>query len=446
MRGRPARRQPGPHRPDELRAQAADVPAARADGLQGDRGRLPVGEPDRLRLLPRAHRGRPHPRRRDDPGADAVPRPPHRAHLRRHRRLEAGDRALLQLDLGAAAPRRLRARAGRHHRHRRAGGAPLPQARGDHPRHADLLRVLARVLHRHRARLRGAHLQRRHRRHRPDARPQDDRQPAGDRRDGDAQRLRRLDRVDGPPPRPARVRRRQPAPAQRPRHGRRGGRARLPRRRRPHRGLPLRQRRAHRQRLSRHARHEPLRPGHRPADRLQRHRRGAPHRRALQPAAGRRAPPLRRRPRLHGLLRLAPGRHQEGLRGDGRRGQGEGHERRRPRLGRALPAHRPARPRPLLRGRRARQQPVRQGRRRLHHEDRAPDGPAAPAADRVLRRRPAWRRPGRRRGRARRAVGEVPGRVPPRPVARLGPLRARQRRDRLDRRRRQHDRGDDARR
>ena len=28
--------------------------------------------------------------------------------------------------------------------------------------------------------------------------------------------------------------------------------------------------------------------------------------------------------------------------------------------------------------------PVRQGRRRLHHEDRAPPGPAAPAADRVL--------------------------------------------------------------
>ena len=52
-----------------------------------------------------------------------------------------------------------------------------------------------------------------------------------------------------------------------------------------------------------------------PADRLQRRRRGAPHRRALQPAAGAPAPPVRRRPRLHRLLRLAPGRHQEGLRG-----------------------------------------------------------------------------------------------------------------------------------
>ena len=92
------------------------------------------------------------------------------------------------------------------------------------------------------------------RRHRPDARPQDDHQPAGDRRDGDAQRLRRLDRVDGPPPRAARVRRRVAAPAQRPRHRRRGRRAGLPRRRRPHRGLPVRQRRAHRQRLPGHPR------------------------------------------------------------------------------------------------------------------------------------------------------------------------------------------------
>ena len=254
MRRRPARRQPGPHRPDELRAQAAHVRAARADGLQGDRGRLPVGEPDRLRLLSRAHRGRPHPRRRDDPGADAVPRPPHRAHLRRDPRQQAGHRPLLQLDVGAAAQGRLRPRPGRHHRHRGPGGAPVQEARGDDPRHRRLLRVLARVLHRHRARLRDADLQRGRRRHRPDAGPQDHRQPAGDRRDGHAQRLRRLDRVDGPPPRAPRVASSCPAPAQRPRHRRGRRRARLPGRRRPHRGLPLRQRRAHRQRLPGHPR------------------------------------------------------------------------------------------------------------------------------------------------------------------------------------------------
>ncbi len=65
--------------------------------------------------------------------------------------------------------------------------------------------------------------------------------------------------------------------------------------------------------------HEPVLPGRRPDDRLLRHRRDPPHRGVLQPAAGARASPLRRRPGLHRLLRLAPGRHQEGLRGDGAR-------------------------------------------------------------------------------------------------------------------------------
>ena len=48
-----------------------------------------------------------------------------------------------------------------------------------------------------------------------------------------------------------------------------------------------------------------------------RHRRDPPHRRVLQPDGGPPAPPVRRRPGLHRLLRLPPGRHQEGLRGDG---------------------------------------------------------------------------------------------------------------------------------
>ena len=70
-------------------------------------------------------------------------------------------------------------------------------------------------------------------------------------------------------------------------------------RRRPGRGLPVRQRRADRQRLPGHAGHEPVHPGHRPADRLLRHRRDPPHGRVLQPAAGARAAPVRRRPGLH---------------------------------------------------------------------------------------------------------------------------------------------------
>ena len=110
----------------------------------------------------------------------------------------------------------------------------------------------------------------------------------------------------------------EPAPAQRPRHRRRRRRAGPAGRRRPGRGLPVRQRRAHRQRRPGDAGAEPVQPGHRPADRLLRHRRDQADRRVLQPAAGARAPPVRRRPGLHRVLRLAPGRHQEGLRRAGR--------------------------------------------------------------------------------------------------------------------------------
>ena len=68
-------------------------------GLQGDRGRLPGRQPDRLRLRPPAHRGGPGPRRRHDPGADPGPRRADRAHLRVPARRQAGDRAPLQLDV-----------------------------------------------------------------------------------------------------------------------------------------------------------------------------------------------------------------------------------------------------------------------------------------------------------------------------------------------------------
>ena len=111
--------------------QAADVRAAGADGLQGDRGRLPGGQPDRLRLRPAAHRGGPDPRRRRHPGADPGPGRADRAHLRVDPRRQAGDRAPVQLDLDAAAPGGLRAATGRHHRHRGAGRPAVPEAGGD---------------------------------------------------------------------------------------------------------------------------------------------------------------------------------------------------------------------------------------------------------------------------------------------------------------------------
>ena len=74
------------------------------------------------------------------------------------------------------------------------------------------------------------------------------------------------------------------AHAQRPRHRGRRRRAGRAGRRRPGRGLPVRQRRADRQRLPGHPRPEPVQPGHRPDDRLLRHRRDPAHRRVLQPA------------------------------------------------------------------------------------------------------------------------------------------------------------------
>src|SRR3954469_865710 len=52
---RSARRQPGPDRPDVPGPQDGDVRAPGADGLQGDRGRLPVRVGDRLLVRPAAH-------------------------------------------------------------------------------------------------------------------------------------------------------------------------------------------------------------------------------------------------------------------------------------------------------------------------------------------------------------------------------------------------------
>ena len=73
----------------------------------------------------------------------------------------------------------------------------------------------------------------------------------------------------------------------------------------------------------------------------------------------------------------------DAMRDRGRRGRAR---RRRPPVGGPVPADRPEGRRPHLRGRDPGELAVRQGRRRLHHEDRARAGPAAPAADRVLAR------------------------------------------------------------
>ena len=242
VRGRPARRQPGPDRPDEPGTQAAHVRPAGPHGLQGDRGRLPVGQPDRLRLRPRDHhRGRDS-RRRHHPGADAVPARADRADVRGLRGRTEGDRALLQLDVDPAAPRgvprRPRGRQEDRHRRRqdvRRRGRETPDTQwrfeyspesytGTELEYAkEVCDAVSEIV--------GA-----------DARGAADRQPARHRRDGHAQRLRRLDRVDEPQPGPPRLDHPEPAPAQRPRNRRRRSRIGLPGRRRPHRGLPVRQR------------------------------------------------------------------------------------------------------------------------------------------------------------------------------------------------------------
>ena len=59
---------------------------------------------------------------------------------------------------------------------------------------------------------------------------------------------------------------------------------------------------------------QPVHAGHRSGTRLLRHQRHHPHRRVREPAAGASAPSVRRRPRVHRVFRLAPGRDQEGSR------------------------------------------------------------------------------------------------------------------------------------
>ena len=78
--------------------------------------------------------------------------------------------------------------------------------------------------------------------------------------------------------------------------------------------------------------------------------------------------PYAGRPGLHRLLRLPPGRHQEGLRRAGSRRRGRRRAGGRVHLGRAVPADRPEGPGPHLRGGHPGQLAVRQGRRRVHHE------------------------------------------------------------------------------
>ena len=136
--------------------------------------------------------------------------------------------------------------------------------------------------------------------------------------------------------------------------------------------------------------------------------------------AGGRTPPLCRRTGVHRLLRLAPGRHQQGHDGAGQRIG-------RP-VGGALPADRPHRRRALLPGDHPHQLAVGQGRRGLRHGDRvrlrAPQDDAAGI-------RPGGAgayRPHRTRSGGAGDLAGVPGRVPgSRPAGAVHRLRHRHR-------------------
>ena len=117
-------------------------------------------------------------------------------------------------------------------------------------------------------------------------------------------------------------------------------------------------------------------------------------RRGVQRAARPPASSVRRRPRLHGVLGLAPGRDQEGHGRAGAVGIAG--------LGRAVPVDRPEGRRPQLRGDHPRQLAVGQGRRRLPDGGGAQPRAAARAAGRLrparaADHRRAWGRADRRR-------------------------------------------------
>ena len=374
---------------------------------------FPAASPDRLRLRADAHRGGPDPRRRGDPGADPGPRGADRAHLRVAARRQAGDRAPLQLHLDAAAPGRLRPRRGRDpatspsaaRRSARSTRSCVPgtdvfyeyspesytgtelefavrvcnavldvfEPTAERPViinlpatvematpnvYADSIEWMGRHLHHREHVILSLH-------------PHNDRGTAV--AAAELGYLAGADRIEGCLFG----------------NGERTGNVCLVTL-----GLNL------------------LTQGIDPQidfSDIDEVRRTVEYCNQLPVA---RAPPLRRRPRLHRLLRLPPGRHQEGLRGPRARRRARRRTRRRPRVGGALPADRPQGRRPQLRGRHPGQQPVRQGRRGLHPQARAQARPAPPRADRVQPGHPAAHRRRGRRGRAGRDLGRLPQRVP----------------------------------
>jgi len=176
---RPAGRQPGSRRPDGRRPETPLLRAPRVARLQGDRGRVPGRVGDGLRLRARPDRGGADPLGRHDRVPDAGAPRADRAHVRGDRGRRAGDRPPLQLDVGDAAARRVPARPRGDHGAGRARHRAVQAARrGDDD--GDSVRVLARELPSHRARVRARDLRGGRGRVGTDGGRQDDREPADD--------------------------------------------------------------------------------------------------------------------------------------------------------------------------------------------------------------------------------------------------------------------------
>ena len=355
---RPARRQPGPRPAHECRGKAGVLRPARADRIQGDRGRFPLRLPDRIRLHPAPDRGEPDSRRTSRSRCSASA-----AKTWSLRTLEsiAGAKNVIFHLYNSTSPKQREYvfNAPKEEIVRIAVAAVKLLKERMQPLVAAGSRIRLEYspgeLHEHRARVRARNLRGGDRRLAADGRGQDHPQPAGNGRIRHAERPCRPDRVDVHPPDPPRQDHRLPAHAQRPRDGGRRDGAGAARRCGPGGGDAFRKRRAHREPRHRQCRPEPLHARDPPGPRLLGHQPHPRRLRTLHAAGGPRAAALCGRARLHRIQRLAPGCHQEILGPPQARGA----------LGRPLHTDRSRRHRAQLQGDHPDQLAVREGRRRL---------------------------------------------------------------------------------
>ncbi len=178
------------------------------------------------------------------------------------------DLPSVQLDVDAATARRVRYGSRGHHRSRRARHAHGERGVVGAARREHHVRILAGELHRHRARFCGGDFRGGCERVGRNAGTADDRQPAVDRRNGDAEHLCRSDRVVHPQLPGARECGRQSAYSQRSRHRHCGHGTGVDGRCATCGRHTVRQRRAHRQLRSGHHGDEHVLAGRRPGTRF----------------------------------------------------------------------------------------------------------------------------------------------------------------------------------